>query len=258
MRTLLIFFLFAWGLAAYELSNVAIEIPETTENIDPFELREVDADWFDQQVMPQIMDLKLYSYKRQRWIPIPYDKIENNCFARRFAVDSFLWFGEKLKAVKINEYGKKLYLLPGFTRSDFKERSWIETGRINVVGKLKTANGVSWSNHEAVVVNSSIGVRVIDPSFSDKLLSLDEWFAFFAPAGRCQWGTAQLLRDINMQLVWTVRFKKPWDESVPDCGYVFRQRLDSRDIITATAGYQGSEEEIFLSARTFHYFEHIF
>jgi len=43
---------------------------------------------------------------------------------------------------------------------------------------------------------------------------------------------------------------------VPYCGYVFGQRLDAGDVITATANSLGTPEEKFLSAKFWKYFEH--
>jgi len=205
---------------------------------------------FGQTVMPRIMDLQFFSYNKNSWFKMPYKNIYNNCFARRAAVDAFLWFGAPLKADVAKKGDLEQYLLPGFKSQDFKTKAWIETARINVIGELKPPGGhVAWSNHETVIINTDQGVRVVDPSFSDQPLTLQEWFAYFAPGKTCQPADWDLMRNINMQLVRTQQFHQTWDPKVPHCGYVFGQRLDAGDMVSATAGFYGSAEEKFLSAK---------
>ena len=232
-------------------SKVAIQIPEPDSlTIDPAQIRPVNLQDFNRTVMPQIMALKFFSYNKNAWLAMPYKNIYNNCFARRTAVDAFLWFAAPLKADVTKQGGLEQYLLPGFNTPDFKTKAWIETARINVIGELKPPGGhVAWSNHETVIVNTDQGVRVVDPSFANQLLTLEQWFAYFAPGKACLQVSPDMLRDINLQLARTQQFHQTWDPKVPHCGYTFGQRLDAGDMISATAGYYGTAEQKFLSAK---------
>ena len=242
------------GLGA---SHYAIRIPEPKDLvIDPAQMRPVVLRDFDQKIMPQIMALQFFSYAKNGLVKMPYKYLYNNCFARRAAVDAFLWFGAPLKADLTTKGGEKQYLLPGFQAPDFKTKAWVETARVNVIGQLAPPGGhVGWSNHETVVINTDQGVRIVDPSFSAHPLTLEQWFANFAPEQTCRQADWELMRRINMQLVRTQQFHQPWDPAVPHCGYVFGQRLDAEDMITATAGFYGTAEQKFLSAKFYSTFE---
>ena len=235
----------------------AIRIPEPDDLvIDPAQMRAVNLQEFDRTVMPQIMSLQFYSHNKNSWVKMPYKDIYNSCFARRAAVDAFLWFAAPLKAVLTQKGGLKQYLLPGFQTPDFKTKAWVETARINVIGELRPPGGqVAWSNHETVVINTDQGVMVVDPSFSGHPLTLQKWFAYFAPGKTCQPADWDLMRSINMQLVRTQQFHQPWDPKVPHCGYAFGQRLDAEDMVTATAGFYGTAEQKFLSSKFYSSFE---
>jgi|GEM_PF-5140953 len=238
-------------------SRFAIKIPEPDDLvIDPAQMRPVNLQEFDQTVMPRIMKLQFFSYDKNAWVKMPYKNIYNNCFARRAAVDAFLWFAAPLKAELTQKGGLKQYLLPGFKTPDFKTQAWVETARINVIGQLQPPGGhIAWSNHETVVLNTDQGVMVVDPSFSDHPLALPQWFAYFAPDKTCVPADGDLMRSINMQLVKTQQFHQPWDPKVPHCGYTFGQRLDAGDMVTATARFYGTAEQKFLSAKFYDSFE---
>ncbi len=236
---------------ALSASRFAIQIPEPNDlTIDPARMRPVKLREFDQAVMPRIMSLQFFSFNKNRWVKMPYHNIYNNCFARRAAVDAFLWFAAPLKAEVTREGTLMQYLLPGFKTPDFKTNAWVETARINVIGQLQPPSGhASWSNHETVVINTDQGVMVVDPAFSAHPLTLQQWFAYFAPGKTCQPADGDLMRSINMQLVRTQNFHQPWDPKVPRCGYAFGQRLDARDMISATANFYGTAEQKFLGAK---------
>lgn len=253
-------------------SRIGIKIPEESfAVVNPEQLRMIDEISLNKSVMPVISGLRFFSHDRQRDVQIPYEKIENNCFARRTAVDAYLWFGEPLRAkqesrvepdpgnpfVRNATITKYRYLLRGFEQADYKKRAWVETARVKVLGQLKT-NSVSWKEHEAVVVNTQNGVRVIDPSFSKtKALTLDEWFKFFAPQGLCTaLKNAEEAAQITQALIMSTDFKMEWPADVPRCGYSFHQRLDARDTLTNTGWSFGNNlEEIFISSKFRSYFE---
>jgi len=254
-----------WATVKLNEVHYQILIPvEQDSEIDPLKMNVVSEKDFNDQVMPQILDLKFYSYEDSSWHQMPYDYIADYCFARRVAVDAFLWFGEPLQAQWLgrtpggpSHQGK--YLLPGFINKDFKKYAWIETAHVNVIGKLSANNDVRWNNHEAVAVNTDEGIRVVDPSFGRELMTLEEWFSNFAPEEsekKCQPASPDMIRKINLELVRTQQFKQKWNPAIPYCGYVFKQRLSSSDMVSDTWGFEGTEEEKFLSAKFFKYFEH--
>jgi len=238
-------------------SHYAIRIPEPDALIiDPTQLRPVNLQEFDRKIMPQIMSLQFFSYNKNKWLKMPYKYLYNNCFARRAAVDAFLWFGAPLKADLTTKGGEKQYLLPGFKDPGFKNQAWVETARINVIGQLQLAGGqVGWNNHETVAINTDQGVMVVDPSFADHALTLPQWFANFAPDKTCQPVDNDMMININLQLAKTEQFHQPWDPKIPHCGYTFGQRLDAGDTITATAGFYGTAEQKFLSSKFYSTFE---
>lgn len=145
------------------------------------------------------------------------------------------------------------YLLPGFKSPNFKTTAWIETGRINVVGLLKTKSNVSWSNHETVVINTDQGIRIVDLSFDkEMLLTIDEWLSNFAPdfdSKNCVLGDDNTISAVSTQIVYTQQFHQKWDNSVPKCAYKFGQRLDAKDTVTGTNYSYGTPEEQFLSSK---------
>ncbi|MCK5074556.1 MAG: hypothetical protein KAQ98_14085 [Bacteriovoracaceae bacterium] len=263
---LILIFSINFTFATEQLSKSHYPVATTLENsqeIDPSKMNFVDVDDFNKKTMPQIMNLEFYSYSDNHWHPVLWDQINDYCYARRTAIDSFLWFGAPLKAdwTGRSSYECKMegtYILPGFRNSNYKLYSWVETARINVIGKLKTKSGMRWNNHEAVVVNTNDGIKIIDPSFSNKLLDFQQWFEHFAPEEsnrRCIPTDREGLAAINMELVMTQQFNMPWNTDIPYCGYLFDQRLNVGDTLSMTAYFTGTKEEKFLSAKFYKYFE---
>lgn len=240
-------------------NQVELQIPEPSSSaIDVSQLRIVDEAWFNFEVYPELLNLKFFSHRKQKWFPIPYIEIHNNCFARRMLVDLYLWGETKFRATIETQGSAIKYLTPLFMSSRFLNESWIETGRVLVVGKLR-AGDIMWSNHEAVVINTNNGIRVVDPSFSHKTLRLDDWFWNFAPENNgkkiCNEVTVQVMRKINSAMVQEP-FGVPWPAGLPKCGYLFRQRLDAEDMVTGTNGYWGSALEKMVSRDLESYIEY--
>ncbi|MGE3609325.1 MAG: hypothetical protein AB7I27_07045 [Bacteriovoracaceae bacterium] len=236
-------------------NNVPILFPEPLEReVDPAKLRVVDEEWFNQEVYPELYQIVFFSHLKQDWFKIPHSEIYNNCFARRMLIDLFLWGETTFQATIENHSDKIKYLTPFFRTQNFIDVSWIETARIVVVGKLQ-AGEIKWSNHEVVALNTDQGIRILDPSFSNRLLKSEEWFSYFAPEGRCFKTSTEGLREINQEMV-RERMGGSWRPQIPKCGFVFQQRLDAQDIISGTARYFGTPLEKMLSRKLYNYMEY--
>lgn len=240
-----------------QLNNIQILVAEPLfTTVNPNMLRSVDEYLFNQEVFPEIDRLMFFSNNKQTWFPISYEDIINNCFARRMLIDLFLWGETSLAGQIQSSVGKIKYLTPFLKTQDFLHYSWIETARIQVVGKLQTG-AIRWSNHEAVVINSNHGIRVVDPSFARSTLSIESWFLNFAPieSGKtCAETTVQGLKKIHTEMV-KESMGSPWNPKIPKCGYVFKQRLDALDMDVGTSNFWGTNLEKMLSRDLYNYME---
>lgn len=171
-------------------------------------------------------------------------------------IDLFLW-GETVLAANIETLNEKIkYLTPFLKNEDFIHYSWIETGRIMVVGKLQVGS-IRWTNHEAIIVNTNLGIRVVDASFASELLTINDWMTKFAPIDSqktCVATTVDGIREINMEMI-KESMGSVWNPRVPKCGYVFKQRLDAEDMTSETSRFWGTDLEKMISRKLSNYME---